>query len=464
MVGGLGNDTYVIHSISDNVTELAGGGTADRVKASVSFTLAAGDNIEFLETINASLTTSLNLTGNEVAQTITGNAGNNILNGGVDNVRDSLVGGFGNDTYVIHSAIDNITELAGGGTTDRAKASVSFVLAAGDDIEFLETTDAALTKALNLTGNEIAQTITGNAGANVLNGGVDIVVDTLIGGLGNDTYVINTANDNIIESAGGGIADRAKVSVSFTLAAGDDVEFLETTNAGLTTQLNLTGNAIAQIITGNAGINILNGGVDDLRDTLIGGSGDDTYVINSTTDNITEFAGGGTADRAKVSVNFTLAVGDNIEILETTNAALTTALNLTGNEIAQTVIGNRGNNILNGGRGNDILTGGVGNDTFRFDTTLGATNIDTITDFNVVQDTIELENTIFTLLTAGSSITADQFRNLALGVQDATDVIIYDQLSGSLYYDSNGLANGGQKQFAQVTAGTVLANLDFLVT
>ena len=262
----------------------------------------------------------------------------------------------------------------------------------------------------------------------------------------------------------GGAADRAKASVSFALVAGDNIEFLETIDAAATTAINLTGNNIAQTITGNAGANILNGGVDTLRDTLIGGLGDDTYVINTATDIIVENAGQGTADRAKVSVSFTLAAGVDIEFLETASPGLTTALALTGNEIAQTITGNRGDNILNGGRGNDILTGGVGSDTFRFDTTLATPNSDVITDFNVALDSIELENSIYALLTAGAAITTDQFRNLATGAQDATDVIIYDQATGNLFYDSNGLTAGGQKQFAQVTAGTLLTNLDFLVT
>jgi hypothetical protein len=51
--------------------------------------------------------------------------------------------------------------------------------------------------------------------------------------------------------------------------------------------------------------------------------------------------------------------------------------------------------------GNDTLSGGSGSDHFRFDSFLNAlTNSDTITDFNVAADTIELENVIFGSLTA----------------------------------------------------------------
>jgi Ca2+-binding RTX toxin-like protein len=224
------------------------------------------------------------------------------------------------------------------------------------------------------------------------------------------------------------------------LATGDHIEFVETTNATLTTALNLTGNEIAQTITGNAGANILDGGIDNLTDTLIGGLGNDIYVINTVTDNITEAANGGSADRARASVSFTLATGDNIEFLETTNSALTTALNLTGNEIAQTITGNAAANILNGKGGNDILSGGVGADQFVFDTTLnGTTNVDTLKSFSSI-DKIVLDNDVFTGL--GTAFTASEFRVVKTGTSfgsvDASDNIIYFETTGQLYYDRDG--------------------------
>ncbi len=82
-------------------------------------------------------------------------------------------------------------------------ASVSFVLAADDDIETLTTTDALATTAINLTGNGLAQTITGNAGANILNGGGGN--DTLGGGAGDDTLDGGTGNDSLTGGLG---ADR----------------------------------------------------------------------------------------------------------------------------------------------------------------------------------------------------------------------------------------------------------------
>jgi Ca2+-binding RTX toxin-like protein len=537
--GGLGNDTYIINSATDNIVELAGGGTADRAKASVSFTLAIGDNIEFLETTNAALTSFINLTGNEIGQTIIGNAGGNvlkglggkdvldglagldtadfsdktlavvatlngavatnvtvggvvedtiknienltggkgldtltgdglanILNGGTDALADILRGGLGNDTYIINSATDNIIELAGGGTLDRARCSVSYTLGAGDSIEFLETTNSALTTALNLAGNEFAQIIFGNAGANILNGGIDALADTLIGGFGADTYVINSVNDNIVEEFGDGAIDRAKCSVSFTLGAGDNIEFLETTNAAGVGAINLTGNEFAQTIKGNAGANILNGGIDLVGDTLIGGLGNDSYIINSSNDDITELVGGGTGDRAYCNVSFGLATGDNIEIMSTTNSALTTAINLFGNEIAQSITGNAGINLLNGGGGNDTLTGGLGNDVFLFTTFPdAAANRDVITDYNAASDTIYLEaGAFFGVGVGGHLLNPALFKNLTTGgFEDLDDRILYNDTTGALFYDPDGVNGTAAIQFATLTgAPTVDAN-DFFV-
>ncbi len=465
MSGRLGNDEYFVDNVSDTVIEGSGQGVSDHVFAALSYTLAYGQEIELLSTTNSAGIGAINLTGNQLAQTITGNAGANRLDGGQDAVRDVLTGLGGNDYYIINSASDDIVEAVGGGSEDRAQFTVSFTLGAGDNIEIMQTNNAGLTTAINLTGNEFAQAIYGNAAGNVLNGGIDALRDTLIGYGGSDFYVINSASDIIVEAAGGGTADRVQASVSFMLAADDDIELMQTTNAALATTINLTGNALAQAIYGNAGANTLNGGIDALRDTLIGYGGNDLYVINSATDLIVEATGGGTADRVRTSVSFALAADDNIEFFETTNAAGVTAMNLIGNALVQTLTGNAGANTLNGGLGNDSLTGLGGSDNFLFNTALSATtNHDTITDFVAAADTIQLDNAIFTILTTTGTLATSLFENTSIAGQSGTEVIIYDRANGDLYYDTNGAASaGGLVLFADVTNGTVLTSADFVV-
>ena len=86
-----------------------------------------------------------------------------------------------------------------------------------------------------------------------------------------------------------------------------------------------------------------------------------------------------------------------------------------------------------------------------FDTAPNATNNrDRITDFNVADDTIELENSIFTALglTTGT-LTAAAFRN-GTAAGDPDDRIIYNPTTGALFYDSNGNASGSSVQIAVV--------------
>ncbi|WP_366509784.1 M10 family metallopeptidase C-terminal domain-containing protein, partial [Mesorhizobium sp.] len=83
-------------------------------------------------------------------------------------------------------------------------------------------------------------------------------------------------------------------------------------------------------------------------------------------------------------------------------------MNLSGNEFSQTILGNAGANVINGGRGADILTGNGGNDTFVFNSALGAGNVDRITDFDKLQDKIQLDDAVFAGLKLGG-LSSDAF-------------------------------------------------------
>jgi hypothetical protein len=139
----------------------------------------------------------------------------------------------------------------------------------------------------------------------------------------------------------------------------------------------------------------------------------------------------------------------------------TAVINATGNNLANTIAGNAANNVL---------TGALGADSFLFWTGLnGTSNVDTITDFNVVDDIIQLEDFIFTQASGGGggglgTLLAGQFRtNLSGAAQDADDRIIYESDSGKLWYDSNGNAAGGNYLFADLASGLALTNADFFI-
>ncbi|MGJ0437512.1 calcium-binding protein, partial [Aliarcobacter cryaerophilus] len=220
------------------------------------------------------------------------------------------------------------------------------------------------------------------------------------------------------------------------------------------------------IITGNTGNNIINGGVGN--DTMIGGAGDDTYYVNSFLDKVIEKTNEGT-DTVNSSIGYKLS--SNVE-----NLILTGNTNIagSGNELANKIIGNsgsnylfgyNGNDILNGKLGNDILVGGAGKDNFVFDTTLNATtNKDTIKDFNVADDTISLENAIFTKLTATGLLNSANFVSTTDGkAKDSNDYIVYNKTNGQLFYDADGNGSGASVLFAVIENKANLTNADFTV-
>ena len=119
----------------------------------------------------------------------------------------------------------------------------------------------------------------------------------------------------------------------------------------------ITGNSRNNSLAGGDGNDTLNGG--NGIDSLSGGAGDDIYIVDSSTDLITEAADAGT-DTVKARVSFSLAAIANVENLTLTGSA---NIDGTGNSLNNLLIGNSGNNSLTGGDGNDTLNGGAGIDT-----------------------------------------------------------------------------------------------------
>lgn len=396
------------------------------------------------------------------ADTIIASDGNDVLEGGSG--VDHMEGGAGDDLYFVDTAADVVVELAGNGLADRVAARASYVLAAGADIELLTTTLSTGTAALNLTGNALKQEITGNAGSNVLHDGGAGAADTLRGLGGNDTYRIFNSGDVIVESASQGASDRVVAAVDYVLGAGVHVEVMTTNGSGGTSAIDLTGNALKQDITGNAGSNILHDGGAGAADILRGLEGNDTYRIFNSGDIVIEAASQGTADKVVAAVDYKLGVDARIETMITNGSTGTSGIDLTGNGFAQAITGNAGVNILDGKGGNDVLRGFGGKDFFVFSSTLGAGNVDTVSDFSAADDTVRLENAIFTALVTTGTLSAAAFRANATGLAgDASDRIIYETDTGRLFYDFNGNTAGGGVHFATLTGAPAITNGDFVV-
>ena len=158
-------------------------------------------------------------------------------------------------------------------------------------------------------------------------------------------------------------------------------------------------------LNGGDGDDILNGGSG--ADMSLGGIGNDFHYVDNFGDQVFELAGEGTADRVLTSVTYQLTAGAEIELITTTGRSGTGAIDIIGNEIAQTIHGNDGVNtlfgmegtdtlfgfagadVLDGGDDNDVLSGGAGADTFQFSD--GVFGADTVTDFANGVDLIGFE-------------------------------------------------------------------------
>ena len=450
LLGGGGDDVYLVDNALDRVIEAAGGGT-DRVFASTSYTLAAGQEIETLQLLVSTGGFQFDLTGNEFANSLVGNNGNNTLNGGGG--ADRLTGRGDNDTYIVDNAGDQVFEAAGGGS-DRVVAYISYTLAAGQEIEKLGSRSPI--GDIDLTGNEFANILSGNEGRNVLDGGAG--ADDLFGYDGDDTYIVDNAGDRVSEAAGGG-TDRVFASTSYALLFGREIEALQLLASTGNQNFNLTGNAFANSLVGNIGDNVLNGGAG--ADRLTGRDGDDTYIVDNGRDQVVEARGQGN-DTVLASTSYTLATGQEIEALQLLVSTGRSNLSLTGNEFANSLVGNIGNNVLNGGAGADRLTGRDGDDTFVFSTALGSGNVDTLVDV-AGGDTIRLSASVFTALSAGE-LDDDAFKDLGTGASlDASDRILYDSRTGALSYDADGSGAGAAVQFATLENRATLSADDFTV-
>ena len=362
---------------------------------------------------------------------------------------------------------------------------------------------------LDITGNALAQTIYGNDAVNAIEGGggADTIygqggndylsggagAQTIYGGFGNDWIYVDDAADVAIEYAGEGY-DRILAATSYRLGAVADFELLAAANQAGTGALDLRGSNIAQTVIGNEGTNSLEGlgGNDTLyglggndyldggtgADQLIGGTGNDWYFVDDANDIVIENAGEG-SDRVLTTLSYALSASAEVELLSAADQNGTTAIDLSGSSSGQSIIGNEGtnridglagndtlfglggNDVLDGGLGFDYLVGGAGADTFAFSTALGGDNFDRITDFVSGSDRIQLSQSVFAALGLGG-IAAGQFV-AGTAALDADDRILYDQATGTIFYDADGNGSGAAVAFAQLNAGTTLVASDFIV-
>jgi Ca2+-binding RTX toxin-like protein len=402
--GGQGSDTYVIDSAGDVIVETLldiGLGGADWVHTSLaSFTLGA--------TLEHGLLLSAG------AANLFGNAANNIVVAGAGDNR--LFGGSGVDTVSYERA-------AAGVTVDLSLSTAQNTVGSG--IDTLSTFE-------NLIGSRHGDLLKGNALWNWIDGGEG--ADTMEGGAGSDTYVVDNESDVVIEQAGAaGSANSDWVySRLGYYQLGEHIEnaAVDHANGGY-----LSGNALDNVLMSGGG-----------NDTLIGGSGSDTASYQRAVSAVTVHLAANTAlegSRSDYLIDIENLIGSSFNDL------------LVGDGGANDIRGGSGSDVIRGGGGNDILRGGGNNqgdgaaDSFVFDTAPnGNTNYDRIVAFEGNGlDRIVLDPAIYGAI--GATLDASEFR-IGANALDADDFILFDRTTGNLFYDVDGSGAGAKVLFAKL--------------
>jgi len=326
--------------------------SVDTIESKASVDLGAA-GFSTIDNVTLLGTAPISATGNADNNHLLGNSGANLLDGKAG--ADTMEGGKGNDSYVVDNANDVVIDVDKGGV-DTVMTTVSYGLT-DPNIENL----TLLGTAVSGTGNALANTIAGNAADNTLDGGAG--ADKLIGGGGDDTYVIDNAGDKITEAADAG-TDSVQSSITYIL--GTNLENLVLTG---TADINGTGNAVGNHLTGNSGNNLLDGKAG--ADTMAGGLGDDIYILDNPGDSVSEGSGAG-RDEVRSSVALSVAFANVEDYTFTGRTAVDFSGNglaneITGTAAADTLDGGAGNDTLVGGAGADSLVGGAGNDTYVID-------------------------------------------------------------------------------------------------
>lgn len=273
--GGLGDDVFVVDNEAELVFEDVNGGV-DTVESSSNFYLYG--NIERL-----TLTGSGNNfgVGNELANILTGNGGENLLIAGAANdtvngggARDAIFGEAGDDVLNGDAGVDYIVAGIGNDTLDGGADADEMYGQDGDDI-MRGGTSFDTDIIVGGLGND---TIYGNSGLGDY--------DRLFGNEGNDIFYVDTPDDLVFEQAGEGI-DTVYADINgagyYLYGNIENLVLLDDTPFGVGNDLanGLTGSATGNYLLGGAGNDTLNGMGGN--DVLFGESGNDVFVFGAGT-------------------------------------------------------------------------------------------------------------------------------------------------------------------------------------
>lgn len=352
--------------------------------------------------------------GTQWADTMTGSAGNDYLDGGWGN--NTLYGMGGDDTLL---AADNEDKIYGGDGNDLIRSGWG-----GDTLYGGNDDDIIYGEAWN-------DTLYGGSGNDQLFGGDHD--DTIYGDLGNDTISGGGGRDRVNYSQSDAAVQvtlngTLAATVSGGFAAGDTVIEVEGI-VGSNFDDSLVGDANDNYLEGGAGADILKGLGGN--DNIIGSAGADDMDGGDGTDTLSyewNWNGAVTVNLATGQASGGDATGDKFINFENLTGSMGSDT-LTGDSNSNRISGQNGHDTIYGGGGDDVLLGeadldriygGVGNDdlyggssadTFFFAAGDGS---DKIMDLEDGADKIDL-----TAFTGAQDITSANFASLVNIVQNS---------------------------------------------
>jgi len=391
----------------------------DTINAGSGWNIILGDSgIIPAPTIIANAASLLNIiyTGGVGNDVIDGGTGPDFVNAGpgndiiyADAGQNIIQGGSGNDTIYVGADTESIDGGDGFNTIISSR-----------DVPYINLTATSATDATLTLG--VDNTVPGILSTHTLK---NIQMAELFGGPGNNTFdITNWIGSAFVVGNGGTDTLQLQAHVDLklkdaTVAEGNLYQSLYgffkdatvTLSSGGQYDLSAIQNVVITLALGAGGNTADASGYSrpvtfkDLQgnDTLIGGSGNDTFALDADmplgTMTITGNGGTNTLDFSS-----TLAAGVTVNLAtvgttQVVNANLTLKLmdllqNIIGGGGNDTLTGNSLNNVISGGTGNDTLIAGTGNDTFPLDcdtqlnsktiVTIGAPGFNTL-DFSGTQ-------------------------------------------------------------------------------
>jgi len=343
-----GTNTYIISNANDRIIDT---GRASQIITSLSTYSLASTLISGVSNLAYTGLGDASLSGNTLANSIVGGAGNDTLFDGGGGT-DTLVGGDGTNIYIVSNSADKITD-AGSGSVIRSSVGFNLGSSQVSGVNMLVYTGSG---GVSLTGSSSSDSIVGGAGNDTLSDGGG-GADTLLGGAGANTYIVSSTANKITDTGSGSVI---RSSVGFNLGSSQVSgvnKLVYTGGSGVS----LTGSSSSDSIVGGAGNDTLSDGGGG-ADTLLGGAGANTYIVTSAADKITDTGSGSLIRTALSSFSLASTLVSGVSNLVYTG---TGGASLSGSSAANSIDASAATSgvSLNGGTGKDTLWGGSANDT-----------------------------------------------------------------------------------------------------